>query len=105
MLLFTLWNGDNVYEYWKSWNIGSHRFKLDLADKLNLKSLKKNIALVDLTINYTWKNIKSEKNNNKSKISAPTWNEPFDLSDSSYTISSIQDYLWIYYQKAWDINR
>ena len=47
-----------------------HRFKLDLADKLNLKNPKKNIALVNLSIYYTWKNIKSECNNNKFKISA-----------------------------------
>ena len=46
----------------------SHRFKLDLADKLNLKNPKKNIALVNLSIYYTWKNIKSEYNNNKFKI-------------------------------------
>ena len=69
----------------------SHRFKLDLADKLNLKNLKKNFALVNLSIYYTWKNIKSEYNNNKFKIFAPTWNETFDLPDGSYTISSIQD--------------
>ena len=37
-----------------------HRFKLDLADKFNLKNPKKNIALVNLSIFYTWKNIKSE---------------------------------------------
>ena len=49
-----------------------HRFKLDLADKLNLKNPKKNIALVNLSIYYTWKNIKIEYNNNKFKISAPT---------------------------------
>ena len=42
-----------------------HRFKLDLADKLNLKNSKKNIALVNLSIYYTWKNIKTEYNNNK----------------------------------------
>ena len=70
----------------------SHRFKLDLADKLNLKNPKKNIALVNLSIYYTWKNIKSEYNNNKFKISAPTWNETFDLPDGSYTIDDIQDY-------------
>ena len=70
----------------------SHRFKLDLADKLNLKNPKKNIALVNLSIYYTLKNIKSEYNNNKFKISAPTWNETFDLPDGSYTISSIEDY-------------
>ena len=69
-----------------------HRFKLDLADKLNLKNPKKNIVLVNLSIYYTWKNIKSEYNNNKVKISAPTWNETFDLPYGSYKISSIQDY-------------
>ena len=65
-----------------------HRFKLDLADKLNLKNPKKNIALVNLSIYYTWKNIKSENNNNKFKISALTWSE----TDGSYTIDDIQDY-------------
>ena len=67
-------------------------FTLDLADKLNLKNPKKNMGLVNLSIYYTWKNIKSEYNNNKFKISAPTWNETFDLPDGSYSISDIQDY-------------
>ena len=67
-----------------------HRFKLDLADKL--KNPNKNIALVDLSIYYTWKNIKTEYNNNKFKISPPAWNETFDLPDGSYTIGDIQDY-------------
>ena len=70
----------------------SHRFRLDLVDKLNLKNPKKNMALVNLSIYYTWKNIKSEYNNNKFKISAPTWNETFDLPDASYIIDDIQDY-------------
>ena len=39
------------------------------------------MALANLSIYYTWKNIKSEYNNNKFKISAPTWNDTFDLSD------------------------
>ena len=69
-----------------------HRFKLDLADKLNLKNSSKNIALANLSIYYTWKNITSEYKNNKSKISAPTWNDTFDLPDSSYSISDIQNY-------------
>ena len=56
----------------------SHRFKLDLTDKLNLKDPKKNMALANLSIYYTWKNIKSEYNNNK-LISAPTWNDILDL--------------------------
>ena len=70
----------------------SHRFKLDLADKRNLKNPNKNMALANLSIYYTWKNIKSKYNNNKFKISAPTWNDTFDLPDGSYSISNIQDY-------------
>ena len=49
-----------------------HRFKLDLTDKLSLKDPKQNMALANLSIYYAWKNIKSECNNNKFKISAPT---------------------------------
>ena len=69
-----------------------HRFKLHLTDKLNLKNPNKNMALANLSIYYTWKNIKSKYNNNKFKISAPTWNDTFDLPDGSYSISDIQDY-------------
>ena len=69
-----------------------HRFKLDLTDKINLKNPNKNMALANLSIYYTWKNIKSEYNNNKFKISAPTWNDTFDLPDGSYSIADIQDY-------------
>ena len=69
-----------------------NRFKLDLTDKLNLKNPNKNMALANLSIYYTWKNMKSEYNNNKFKILAPTWNNTFDLLDGSYSISDIQDY-------------
>ena len=69
-----------------------HRFKLDLTYKLNLRNPNKNMALSNLTIQYTWKNIRSEYNNNKFKISAPTWNDTFDLPDGSYSISDIQDF-------------
>ena len=68
-----------------------HRFKLDLTDKLNLKNPNKNMYLPNLSIYYTWKNIKSTYNNNKSKISATTWNDTFDLPDGSYSIADIQD--------------
>ena len=69
-----------------------HKFRLSLSDKLNLKNPNKNIALGNLSIYYTWKNIKSAYNNNKFKISAPTWNDTFDLPDGSYSIADIQDY-------------
>ena len=61
-----------------------NRFKYDLIDKLDLKNPNKNMALGNLSIYYTWKNVKSTyNNNNKFKISAPTWNETFDLPDGS----------------------
>ena len=55
----------------------SNKFIHYFTDKLNLKNLNKNLALVNLSIYYTWKNIKSAQNNNKFKISAPTWNDEF----------------------------
>ena len=70
-----------------------HRFKLDLTDKLNLKNPNKNMAVANLSIYYTWKNIKSQYKNNKFKISAPTWNDTFDLPNGSYSIADIQDYI------------
>ena len=69
-----------------------HWFRLSLVDKLNLKDPNKNMVLTDLSIYYTWKNIKSAYNNNKFKISAPTWNDKLDLPDGSYSIADIQDY-------------
>ena len=70
-----------------------NRFKYDLIDKLDLKNPNKNMALANLSIYYTWRNIKSIYKNNKFKISAPTWNETFDLPDGWYNISEIQDYI------------
>ena len=65
---------------------------MDLTNKIDLKDSKKNMVLSNLSIYYTWKNIQSECNNNKFKISAPTWNDTFDLPDGSYSIEDIQDY-------------
>ena len=70
-----------------------HILKLKLTDKLDLRIGEKVIALSNLSIYYTWKNIKSSQNNNKLKISAPAWNEEFTFSDGSYSVSDIQHYL------------
>ena len=70
-----------------------YKIKYDLTDKLDLRNPNKNMALANLSIYYTWKNVKSTYNNNRFKISAPTWNETFDLPDGSYNISEIQDYI------------
>ena len=69
-----------------------HILKLKLTDKLDLRLDKKVIALSNVSMYYTWNNIKSSYNNNKFKISSPTWNEEFTLPDGSYSISDIQDY-------------
>ena len=55
------------------------KFRLTLADKLNQKDPYKKVTLANLSVYYTWKNIKSEYKNNKLKNSAPTWNDEFDF--------------------------
>ena len=70
----------------------SHRLLLNLSDKVNLKRSDKHVALSNLSIYYTWKNIKKSYKNNKFKILAPTWNEEFELPDGSCSASDIQDY-------------
>ena len=68
-----------------------HILKLKLTDNLDLRVGEKVIVSSNLSIYYTWKNIKSSYNNNEFKISAPTWNEEFTLPDGSYSVSDIQD--------------
>lgn len=74
-----------------------HRFRLNLTTSLNLKVKVKNIALANLSIYYTWNNIKSSLNNNKfkliSNVSTNKWNESFDLPDGSYNVEDIQIYV------------
>ena len=69
-----------------------HRLSLNLIDKIDLRRKDKYIALSNLSIYYTWKNIKKSYKNNKFKTSAPTWYEEFELPDWSYSISDIEDY-------------
>ena len=70
----------------------SHVLLLKLTNKSDLRIGGKVIALTHLSIYYTWRNIKSSYNNNKFKISAPRWNDEFELPDGSYSVSDIQDY-------------
>ena len=69
-----------------------HRILLNISEKINLKRSDKYVALSNLTIYYTWKNIKKSYKNNILKISATTWNEEFELPDGSYSASDIRDY-------------
>ena len=60
-------------------------------NKINLKKKDKYIALSNLSIYYTWENIKKSYKSNKFKLSAPTWNEELELPDGSYFVSDIQN--------------
>ena len=69
-----------------------HVLTLKLTSKLDLRIGEKVIALSNLSIYYTWRNIKNSYNNNKFKISALTWNDKFELPDGSHSVLNIQDY-------------
>ena len=73
-----------------------HVLVLKPADKLDLRIGQKIATLSNLSIYYTWRNIKSSYNNNKFKISAPTWSDEFELLDGSYSISDIIQYQSIF---------
>ena len=79
-----------------------HVLILKLANKLDLRIGEKIIALSNLSIYYTQKNIKNSYNNNKFKISTPTWNDKFELSDGSYSVSDIQDNFKHILKKHWE---
>ena len=69
-----------------------HRLLLNLTDKINLKRNDKHVVLSNLSIYYSWKNIKKAYKNNRFKTSGPVWNEEFELLDGLYSASDIQDY-------------
>ena len=69
-----------------------HRVLLNLTDTINLNRSDKYVALSNLSIYYTWENIKMSYKNNKCKISASIWNEVIELPDGSYSVSNIQNY-------------
>ena len=76
-----------------------HVLTLKLTSKLDLRIGEKVIALSNLSIYYTWRNIKSSYKNNKFKISTPTWNDEFELPDGSYSLSDILDYFEYIFKK------
>ena len=70
-----------------------YKFVLNLSQRLYLRSLNKHAALQNLSIYYTWKNIRKQYKNNKLKIIAPRWNDQFELTDGSYSVSDIHNYI------------
>ena len=77
----------------KSKTSDPHILLLNLSDKINLKKSDKYVGLSNLSIYYTWTDIKKSYKNNKFRIPAPTWNEEFELTNGSYSVSDIQNYL------------
>ena len=83
-----------------------HVLILKLTNELDLRIGKKAIALSNFSVYYTLKNLKSSCYDNKFKISAPTWNDEFELPDESYSVSDIQDYFeYILKQHGDDIDK
>ena len=70
-----------------------HKFVLNLLQRLDLRSSVKHVVLQNLSVYYTWKNMRKQYKNNKLKIIAPTWNDEFELPSGSYSVSHIQDYI------------
>ena len=70
-----------------------HKFVLSLSRRLDFRSSDKHVALQNLSIYYTWKNIKKLHKNNKLKMIAPTWIDEYGLPDGSYSVSDTQDYI------------
>ena len=64
-----------------------HKFVLNLSQRLDLRSSNKHVALQNLSIYYTWKNLRKLYKNNKLKIIAPTGNDEFELPDGFYSVS------------------
>ena len=99
-------NSEDSKNIWSSQTITKKkRLKTDWRRK------DKYIALSNLSIYFTWKNIKKSYKNHKFEISASTWNEEFELPDGSYSISDIQDYFeYIFKRKhgggnSWSFNK
>ena len=92
MKLHSIIKLDSIFMNSNSQTSKPHVLILKITDKLDLRRGRNRIALSNLSVYYMWKNIKISYNNNKFKISSPTWNDKFELPDKSYSISDIQDY-------------
>ena len=71
----------------------SHKFVLNLSQRLDLRSSNKHIALQNFSIYYTWKIIRKQYKNLKLKIIPPTWDDEFELPGRYYSVSAFQDYI------------
>ena len=67
---------------------------------MNSKRSDNCVVLSNLSTYYTWKIIKKSYENNKFEISAPTWNQEFELCAKLYFTSYIQDYFEYIFKKT-----
>ena len=77
------------------------KFVLHVSQRLDLRSSNKRIALQNMSIYYTWKNIRQQQKNknNKLKTIAPAWNDEFELPDGSYSVFRYLRLYQIYHYK------
>ena len=73
-------------------NSEPHRLLLNHTDKIYLKRNDKYVALSSLSMYYTRQNTRKSYKNKKLKLSAPKFNENFELPGGSYFVSDIPDY-------------
>ena len=65
------------------------KFVLNLSQRIDLRSSNKHVILQNLSVYYTWKNIKQLYKNNELKILALTWNDEFELPHGTYSVSDV----------------
>ena len=68
-----------------------HKFLFNLSQRFVCRSTNKHVAFQNLSVYYTWKNIRKQYKNKKLKIITPTWNDVFELPDGSYSVSDTQE--------------
>ena len=83
---------NNIHQHIKQPNNEPYQFVLNMSQRLQLRSSDKHVAPQNLSVYYTWKNIRKQYRKNKLKIIAQTGNGEFELPDGSYSVSEIQDY-------------
>ena len=65
------------------------KFVLNLSQRIDLRSSNKHVILQNVSVYYTWKNIKQLYKNNELKILALTWNDEFELPHGTYSVSDV----------------
>ena len=76
-----------------------HKFVFNSPQRLYLRNSNKHVTLQNISIYYTWKNIRQQYKFNKLKIIAPTWNDNFELPDGSYSVLHIDQLIKCYQKK------